>query len=42
MMELGMRTTRLEAAYGDILSGQSIEFLDPREEQLAGTLGVGD
>jgi len=35
-MELGMRTTRLEASYSDFLSGQTwIEILDSREEQLA-------
>ncbi|CAI6376545.1 unnamed protein product [Macrosiphum euphorbiae] len=35
-MELSMRTTRLEASYGDFLAGQTqIELLDCREEQLA-------
>jgi len=35
IMELEMRTTRLEAAYEDFLSTQTrIEILDPREEQL--------
>lgn len=35
IMELGMRTTRVEAAYGDFLSSQThIEVLGPREEQL--------
>ena len=35
-MELSMRTTRLEASYGEFLAGQTqIELLDSREEQLA-------
>ncbi|XP_050065689.1 uncharacterized protein LOC126554680 [Aphis gossypii] len=41
VMELGMRTTRLEAAYGDFLNSQTrIEILDPREEQLEERLAV--
>ncbi|XP_050059796.1 uncharacterized protein LOC126551079 [Aphis gossypii] len=40
-MELGMRTTRLESAYGDFLNSQTrIEILDPREEQLEERLAV--
>ncbi|KAE9542368.1 hypothetical protein AGLY_003495 [Aphis glycines] len=41
VMELGMRTTRLEAVYGDFLNSQTrIEILDPREEQLEERLAI--